>query len=429
MTTKAATADVSLGDLARESLRIGLLGFGGPVGQIALMHRIYVDERRWIDEPRFLHALNYCMVLPGPEAQQLAIYVGWLLQGVRGGLIAGTLFVLPGALVVLALTSLYLAFGQLPAVAALFLGIKAAVLALIAEAGLRLARRALRRRSDHFVALMTVLALALWQVPFPLLIALAALIGAWRGEAGEPAATGDGAGIARPEPRSPWRATLTMAGAWILPIALLAAWDPDHVLFRIAVLFSRMAVVSFGGAYALLAYLQQQAVEVEGWLAAGQMIDGLGLAETTPGPLVLVNQFVGQVAGFHAAADWGTALAGAALATWCTFVPSFVWIFAGAAHAERLRHHAGLRAALTAIRAAVLGVIAQLALWFSFHVLFRGQITLDLGGAGRLLLPDPASVDLRALLIAVAAAVALWRRMPVAWVVAGAALAGWALGR
>jgi chromate transporter len=415
----------TLQELTMASLRIGLLGFGGPVGQIALMQRIYVDERRWIDEPRFLHALNYCMLLPGPEAQQLATYVGWLLHGVRGGLIAGTLFVLPGALVVLALTSLYLAHAALPLVAALFFGIKAAVAALVAEAGIRLAKRALTGAGDVAIALAAWLGLALLHLPFPVVIVAAAAIGALRGDRGQAPTKDSATSIATPPRGSAWRAALVMASAWWLPVALLGWQDPNGVLARVGLLFSEMAMVSFGGAYALLAYLQQQAVDVHGWLSTGNMIDGLGLAETTPGPLVLVNQFVGQVAGWNGSQGrWAIAFAGAALATWCTFLPSFVWIFAGAAHAERLRHNPRARTALVAIRAAVLGVIAHLALWFASHVLFRAQLSLAGPRGQPIELPDPASLDAVALAIALAAGLALWRRVNVALVVVLAALAG-----
>jgi len=383
----------SLGQLARASFKIGCLGFGGPAGQIALMHRVYVDENKWIDEPRYLHALNYCMLLPGPEAQQLATYVGWLLHGVRGGLISGLLFILPGACVILALSWLYAAHGDTPALTAAFVGIKAAVLAFIADALLRIGKRALKGPLDLTLAVAAFAALYFAGLPFPLVILAAGVIGAFALRATPVDAS--------PAPSSAPHAGKTLitaavcGAAWLAPVALvLGLFGPRHLLSEVALLFSQLAVVTFGGAYAMLAYLQQQAVDVHAWLTPAQMIDGLGLAETTPGPLILVNQYVGFIAGWNEA-GFGLALAAAALAGWCTFAPSFLWIFAGAPYAEQLRHNHFAAGALRAITAAVLGVIASLALWFGLAVLFPGRAL--------------ASFDWLAAGIALAAAIALIR--------------------
>lgn len=418
----------TLHELARASLTVGCLGFGGPAGQIALMHRVFVEEKRWIEEPRYLHALNFCMLLPGPEAQQLATYVGWLLHGVRGGLVAGLLFVLPGALLMLALSWLYVRHGQSPAVAAAFLGVKAAVLAFLLDALLRIGRRALRRRGDGLIAAASFLALLLLQVPFPLLILAAGLVGLLGpGPATDPAAQTDLPVQARPH-RAALRSALAWSVVWLAPwLLVLGLCGPQHVLSEIAALFSQLAVLSFGGAYAVLAWLQQQAVSVHGWLTPLQMLDGLGLAETTPGPLILVNQFVGFLAGFHHG-GLGLALLAGLLASWCTFAPSFLWIFAGAPYAEALRRNARAAAALRAVSAAVLGVISCLALWFGQAVLFAASAAHVMPWGGVVRWPAPASFDPLAGAIAVLAAIALirFRAHPVL-VVLGSALLGWCL--
>lgn len=389
-----------LSALFRESFKIGCLGFGGPAGQIALMHRTFVDKRGWIDDERFQRMLAFCMLLPGPEAQQLATYVGWRLRGAIGALIAGWLFVLPGALVVLALSWLYVTYGELPAVAAGLEGVKCAVVALVAEALYKVGRRALRSRASIYVATATFFAL-MAGAPFPLLIVAAGLVGALfippRGASG----------AATPEQGASARRGLANAGLWLLlwlaPPALIAAtYGTGHILFQIALLFSILACVTFGGAYAVLAYLTVEAAS-RGWLTPPQMIDGLGLAETTPGPLILVNEFVGFVAGWGAGGA-AMALAGAAMAVWCTFAPSFVWIFAGAPVAERLQSSARASGALAAITAAVLGVIAKLALFFAVHALFREQFSL-----GSLELPVLASARLWMLGLALTAGIALIR--------------------
>ncbi|GAM96665.1 chromate transport protein ChrA [alpha proteobacterium U9-1i] len=419
-------ATPSFGELARASLKVGCLGFGGPAGQIALMHRIFVDEKKWIDEARYLHALNYCMLLPGPEAQQLATYVGWLLHGVRGGVVAGALFVLPGALTVLGLSWLYVTQGQTPIVAALFYGVKAAVVAFIVDALWRIGKRALKARADAIVAALAFVALYVFGVPFTLVILAAGLFGAIVSKplpaTGEPGAS--------PSAARALQAALVWGAAWLAPVAIVIAYlGPDHVLSAVSVLFSQLALVTFGGAYAVLAYLQQQAVDVHAWLTPGQMIDGLGLAETTPGPLILVNQFVGFIAGWQAqGGGLGLALAAAALASWCTFAPSFVWIFAGAPYAEHLRRNRFAAGALRAVTAAVLGVIASLALWFAQHVLFTQTTNFDTPWGRALHLPALASFDVAATAIAFVAAVALIRfKANAALVVLMCAAAGWAL--
>jgi len=415
----------SLGELTAASFRIGYLGFGGPAGQIALMHRIFVEEKKWLGEAEYLHALNYCMLLPGPEAQQLATYAGWRLHGVRGGVIAGALFVLPGALVVFGLTWLYATLGTTPLVSALFYGIKAAVIGFILEALWKVGTRALKTGGDVAIALLAFLGLFLFALPFPLVIAAAAAIGLAR-SFGVPVANPEPAGAA-PKTGRAFATALGWAAVWAAPVvAALALLGPDHVLTRVGVLFSKLALVTFGGAYTVLAYLQQQAVEAEGWLTAPQMIDGLGLAETTPGPLVLVNQFVGFMAGWQTEGG-GLALAALAalMASWCTFAPSFVWIFAGAPFSESLRRNRFAAGILKAITAAVFGIIAKIALVFGFAVLFRATFEAALPTGTTLTLPDFLTLDPLALVIAAAAAIALIRfKANILLVIFACALAG-----
>jgi chromate transporter len=406
--------------------KIGCLGFGGPAGQIALMHRILVDEKRWISEARFLHALNYCMLLPGPEAQQLATYVGWLLHRTAGGLAAGVLFVLPGALVVLALSVVYALYRELGWVAALFAGLKPAVLAVVVEAVLRIGRRALRTRFLVGVAAFAFVAIFALGVPFPVIVAGAGVLGfavarARPGWLPAPRAVPMGEGAAdralaaehtRPSRARALRVLALFGALWLAPVAALHVWlGPEAVFSRIALFFSQAAVVTFGGAYAVLAYLAQAAVERFGWLGPGEMLDGLGLAETTPGPLILVTQFVGFLAAHRHAGGLDPLLAGvlgAALTTWVTFVPCFLWIFLGAPYMEALRGRRRLDGALAGITAAVVGVILNLALWFALHVVFRQVAPARLGPV-ELLVPDLASLDPVALGIAAAALIAMLR--------------------
>jgi chromate transporter len=361
---------------------------------------VLVDEKKWMDEKRYLAALNFCMLLPGPEAMQLATYAGWSLHGWRGGLAAGTLFVLPGALVVLALSMIYAAFGEVPMVAALFFGVKAAVLAIVIEALLRVARRALKHMSDWWIAALAFAALYVFQVPFPLIILSAAIIGFLRVTA--PTET------PAPSTPVPWRSTLaTLAlwlALWLVPLALIVfGFGKEHVFAQVALFFSKLAIVTFGGAYAVLSYMAQQAVENFGWLRAEQMIDGLGLAETTPGPLILVTEFVGYMAGYRFAGGLWGGVAAAAITLWMTFVPCFLWIMVGAPYIERLQNMPRLSGALAAVTAAVVGVILNLTIWFALHVLFG---TLNRTAFG--LVPDFASLDTPALILSLIAAAALF---------------------
>lgn len=363
-------------------LKIGCLNFGGPAGQIALMHRLLVEERRWISEERFLHALNYCMLLPGPEAQQLATYIGWLLHGTRGGLVAGLLFILPGFVLMVAISALFLSVGQQGWMQSLLLGLQAATLAIVAEAILRLGRKALKGQGRLLLALSAFVAIFALQLPFPLIIAAAALAGVVgpRWAPGLfPAAGKTAEATPAPAPAaSAWsRALRTLSlGAllWFSPTVLLwLSLGAEHVYTQQAFFFSKMAVVTFGGAYAVLAYMAQQAVSHYGWLLPGEMVQGLALAETTPGPLILVLTYVGFLGAYRDPGSldpMSAGLLGAVLCTWVSFVPCFLWIFLGAPHIERLRQNTALAAALAGITAAVVGVIANLALWFALHVLW-----------------------------------------------------------
>jgi len=383
--------------------RIGCLSFGGPAGQIALMHREIVDERKWLSEQQYLSALNFCMLLPGPEAMQLATYAGWRLHGVRGGLAAGLLFVLPGALVVLALSMLYAAFGNLPWIEAIFFGVKAAVLAIVIEALLRVARRALKGNVDWLIAGAAFLALYCFDVPFPLIIIAAGLVGFFRGSAANATPA-----TARPSFNSLFSTVAIWAAIWLVPLALLAiTLGTNHVLTKIGIFFSQLAVVTFGGAYAVLSYMAQAAVEQHGWLTAPEMIDGLALAETTPGPLILVTQFVGYLAALRGMGSiWG-GLAGAAITLWMTFAPCFLWIFAGAPYIEHISRMPRLSGALAAITAAVVGVILNLSVWFGLHVLFARVNRME--GLFKPWLPDWPTLDWAALAISGIAAFALLR--------------------
>jgi chromate transporter len=440
----SAPAHPSFGEALRVWVRIALLSFGGPAGQIAVMHRILVDEKRWISEARFLHALNYCMLLPGPEAQQLATYVGWLLHGVRGGVVAGGLFILPGVVAIMALSIVYATLGDVGVVAALFFGLKAAVLAIVLEAVVRVGRRALKGPAMVALAAAAFLALFVFQVPFPLIILAAAVVGLVGGRLGlggfRAAAPGkgggallgdDAAGEVRPSRRGTFATAATCLLLWVVPVAiLLVVLGEADVLSRIAVFFSKMAVVTFGGAYAVLAYVAQQAVGHYGWLAPGEMLDGLGMAETTPGPLIMVLQFVGFMAAFRDPGLLPPLLAGAfggLVATWVTFVPCFLWIFLGAPFVETLRGNRPLAGALSAITAAVVGVILNLALWFAIHTLFREVRPVAVGGL-EIGLPVPASADPWALLLAAAALIATFRfKVGMVPLLAGALAGGVAL--
>jgi chromate transporter len=385
--------------------KIGVLSFGGPAGQIALMHRVLVEERGWIDQKRFLHALNFCMLLPGPEAMQLATYVGWRLHGTRGGLAAGLLFVIPGALVVLALTIAYALYGHLTIVETAFIGIKAAVLVIVIEALLRVSRRALHRHHDWLIAAAAFVAIFFFDAPFPLIIACAALVGFML--AAPPSSEQNEVEAPLPPALHTLRTAAIWLAIWIVPLLILAGLlGRTHVTTDISLFFSKLAVVTFGGAYSVLAYMAQQAVENYGWLSAGEMLDGLGLAETTPGPLILVTEFVGFLAGYRHGGEPKLAfgLLGAAITLWATFAPCFLWIFVGAPYVERLSSNAKLAGALHGVTAAVVGVILNLSLWFALHVLF-GKVVAEWHGALRIWTPDWASLDVMALLLTVFAAV------------------------
>lgn len=395
---------------AHESLRatvgtwakIGLLSFGGPSAQIALMHRIVVDERRWLTERQYLSALSFCMLLPGPEAMQLATYAGWRLHGVAGGLVAGLLFVLPGALVVLALSMIYAAFGNVPVVEALFLGIKAAVLVIVVEALLRIARRALSGRRHWAIAAASFVALFVFGAPFPLIVLAAAVLGfLWPGNAGEGATAATPVSVS---PRQTLQTVVVWSAIWAAPLVALAlAFGGEHVLTQLSLLFSKLAVVTFGGAYAVLVYLGQDVVTKHGWLDAKMMMDGLGLAETTPGPLILVTEFVGYLSAYRNGGEpaWLMGLLGAFVALWATFVPCFLWIFAAAPYVEWITHQPRLRGALECITAAVVGVILNLAVWFGLHVLFK-TVTFTPAGPLSLWIPDLTTIDWRVAALSVA---------------------------
>ena len=420
--------NVSLAEATRVWAKIALLGFGGPAGQIALMHRILVEERKWIGEARFLHALNYCMLLPGPEAQQLACYAGWLLRGQLGGVIAGALFVLPGALAMWLLCCAYVHWHGSAVVEALGYGLKAAVIAVVAAALVRVARRALTSRWRWLLAAAAFVALALLALPFPVVIALAAAFGALvpmsavERPPALPAAPGERRRLAR---RTAATAAVWLA-LWLAPLAVLA-WTlgPEHVLSAQSWFFSRAAIVTFGGAYAVLPYVADHAVAAA-WLTPSEMVDGLGLAETTPGPLVLVLEFVGFL-GAARHAGWTPLLAGsagAAVACWATFMPSYLWIFAGAPWIERTRGMPRLANALGGVTAAVVGVIAHLAWWFALHVLFARHDVLAVG-ALTIEVPAWSTFDPYAAAIALAAGAALIRwRVALGWVLAASVAAG-----
>jgi chromate transporter len=422
---------VSMGEAFRVWLRVASLSFGGPAGQIAVMHRILVEEKRWVSEGRFLHALNYCMLLPGPEAQQLATYIGWLMHRTRGGLMAGGLFILPGIIALMALSIVYAQWGQVGYVAAAFFGLKAAVLAIVVEAVIRIGRRSLKARPLQALAAAAFVAIFFFALPFPLIIIAASLIGFLGARAGHPAFTRGIAhgkakgelngesllGEAVPDHAHPSRARTMRVVAfwltlWLAPTIGIAVFaGAGNVFTSLAVFFSKMALVTFGGAYAVLGYVAQQAVTTYHWVTPGEMLDGLGMAETTPGPLIMVLQFVGFMAAFRAPGLFPPLLAGALgglLATWVTFAPCFLWIFAGAPYIERLRGNKPLSAALSAITAAVVGVVLNLAIWFAIHTVFRA--TRHIGGFGLSFdAPVLTSLDVWSLILALGAAIAIFR--------------------
>jgi chromate transporter len=418
---------ISLSEAFRTWLRVAALSFGGPAGQIAVMHRILVEEKRWISEARFLHALNYCMLLPGPEAQQLATYMGWLMHRTLGGLMAGGLFILPGVIAIMALSWIYALYGNVGFVAALFFGLKAAVLAIVFEAVMRIGKRALKSRVMVAIAAAAFMAIFFLGVPFPVIILTAGIVGFVGARAGlspfmivSPNGQEDTDDLlgeelpahARPNPARSLRITAVWLTLWLAPVAaLLMVFGRNDVFSEIAVFFSKMAMVTFGGAYAVLAYVAQQAVETYGWLRPGEMLDGLGMAETTPGPLIMVLQFVGFMAAYRDPGALNPLMAGTLgglLATWVTFAPCFLWIFLGAPYIEVLRGNRALSGALSTITAAVVGVILNLAIWFGIHTIFREVRTLEWGFLD-LDMPVWSSVEPWALLLSVAAVVAMFR--------------------
>jgi chromate transporter len=429
----AATGAVSFSAALRVWIKVAALSFGGPAGQIAVMHRILVEEKRWVSEERFLHALNYCMLLPGPEAQQLAVYIGWLLHRTAGGLAAGILFVLPGFVAILALSILYAVYRETVMIAALFFGLKAAVLAVVIEAVIRIGKRALRNRLMIAVAAFAFAAIFLFTLPFPLIILSAGLFGLLgarlrpelfqviQGHQSATVSTSTAVetlindrvgGAAAPALRRSLRVVAVCLFLWAVPLALLTVWlGESHVLVREGVFFSKAAVVTFGGAYAVLAYIGQQAVETYGWLRPHEMLDGLGMAETTPGPLIMVVQFVGFLGAYRNPAPFSPLLAGvlgSLVTVWVTFVPCFLWIFLGAPYIERLRGNRMLSAALSTITAAVVGVILNLAVWFGLHVAFGSVDEVWISGM-RLLVPDLATASYASIAIGAAALLALLR--------------------
>ena len=418
MTDAAPPAPAQLGELTIVFARIGLLSFGGPAAQIALMHKELVEDRHWLTERQFLNALSFCMLLPGPEAMQLATYAGWRIGGVKAGLIAGLLFVIPGAVIILALASVYAAYGGVPLVQALFLGIKAAVIVIVVQALVKVSKKALTGTLPYALAAAAFLGLFALQLPFPLIVLGAGLIGALFMANAPPEAA--------PAPVSARGTARTVAlwtAIWLLPLAAIWAVAPGGLLAEIGLFFAKLAIVTFGGAYAVLAYMVQEVVADHGWLTTAQMMDALGLAETTPGPLILVTEFVGFLAGAQAG-GWGLGLAAALVTLWVTFAPCFLWIFAGAPYVDWIASRPRLTGALSAITAAVVGVILNLSVWFAAHVLFQQLETVALGPVS-LLLPVRDSIDGAALaLTALAAGLILGLRLDLLKALPLMALAG-----
>ena len=417
--------DVTLPEASRVWAKVAANSFGGPAGQIAVMHRFLVEEHRWISERRFLHALNFCMFLPGPEAQQLATYIGWLMHGTRGGLIAGLLFILPGVVAILALSLIYVLVGDVEFVSGLLFGLQAAVVAIVAEAVLRIGRRAGRTRAQQAIAAAAFIAIFFFAVPFPLIVVAAGLFGWFLGrvlpQPAAPAAESEdsdallgdlGETPDRAATRSAARAAVVAVTVWLVPVGVLVAvLGTGHVFAQEAVFFSTSAMVTFGGAYAVLSYLTQAAVDTYGWLSPGEMLTGLGMAETTPGPLIMVVQFVGFMGAYRNPGSLSpitAALLGSLVATWVTFAPCFFFIFAGAPFIERLRGNASLSNALSAITAAVVGVILNLAVWFAIHTVFAEVDTRRTSGL-QLLVPNLGTVDVYAVAIIVVSMLLIFR--------------------
>ncbi len=393
----------TLSEATRVWGRIGILSFGGPAAQIALMHREIVEERSWLTEKQFMNALSFCMLLPGPEAMQLATFAGWRLHGITGGLIAGLLFVVPGACVILALASIYAAFGDVPLVNALFLGVKAAVVIIVVEALLRVAKKALVSTGHWVIAALAFVGIFVLDLPYPLIIAFAAAYGFLVADKAIETTIGEPAKL---QPASKTASTLAVwSFIWLAPLVLLIALAPDSLLAALGIFFSKLAVVTFGGAYAVLAYMAQEVVGLRGWLTAQEMMDGLGLAETTPGPLILVTQFVGFIAA-EKQLGYGAAVAASIVTLWATFAPCFLWIFVGAPYIDWLGTRPKLKGALDAITAAVVGVILNLSLWFGLHVFF-GEVSNVESKWISTWVPTLDTLDWRPLVLAAVAAIML----------------------
>ena len=426
----------SFADAIWQWARIGLLSFGGPAAQIALMHRIVVDEKRWLSEKQYLNALSFCMLLPGPEAMQLATYTGWRLHGVRGGLFAGLLFVLPGAVVVLALALIYAVYGNVPLLEALFYGVKAAVLVIVVEAFLRISKRALTGLVHRLITCLAFIGIFFFHLPFPVIIGLSALAGFLLLPDTQAATTDQSSSNINKAASYNFSSASNFRNAiktislwlflWFTPILVLVVTADNALLSDIGIFFSKLAVVTFGGAYAVLAYLAQDVVTQFGWLTAGEMMDGLALAETTPGPLILVTEFVGFLAGYR---DAGVLMgfAAALLTLWVTFVPCFLWIFAGAPYIELVGQQKRLRNALAAITAAVVGVILNLSLWFALHVFFH-NVQLKSRGILHFWQPEWSTLDWRIVLLTIiCATLAFARHWGIGTILLTAAILGAAL--
>jgi len=423
---------ISRYDALKVWLRVAALSFGGPASQIAVMYRILVDEKKWISEARFLHALNYCMLLPGPEAQQLATYIGWLMHRTAGGLMAGLLFIAPGYVAIMALSILYAGYGNVPWVAAAFFGLKAAILAVVVEAVVRIGTRALKNNVMVAIAIIAFVGIFFFAVPFPVVVLTAAAFGIVAHAAiphllpalatpkstdstmavlDRAIATGELRHI-EPNATRAIKTALLWLVIWLTPVATCMIWlGPGHVFTTLSTFFSKVAVVTFGGAYAVLAYVGQQAVDLYGWLGPREMLDGLALAETTPGPLIMVLQFVGYLAAYRSDLSISPLLAGvlgSTLTVWVTFAPSFLWIFVGGPYVEAVLGRRWLHAALSCITAAVVGVILNLSVWFAIHVMFS-KVEDRTFGALHLSVPDWPSVDVAAVLISAASMVAILR--------------------
>jgi len=401
--SEAVTTQPTLAEATRVWWKIGILSFGGPAAQIALMHSIIVDEKRWLPDKQFLNALSFCMLLPGPEAMQIATYAGWRLHGTIGGLIAGALFVIPGAIILLALAALYANFGNVPLVEALFLGVKACVITIVIEALIRISKKALGTTLSYTLAVLSFIAIFALGIPYPLIVLAAALVGYF-------AASGmksDDAVHVTLKPAKPLQTAAFWIALWLLPLGALYLLTDGGLLAQIGLFFSKLAVVTFGGAYAVLAYMAQDVVDKLGWLEPQEMVDGLGLAETTPGPLILVTEFVGFVAAEKVGGFW-LGVAAACVTLWTTFIPCFAWIFTGAPYVDWISAQPKLKGALSGITAAVVGVIAHLSLWFAIHVFFAEVGELEAGPIS-LVWPDWTTLDWRVVVLAVVSAILLLR--------------------